>query len=194
MTITHIVITGANEHGIFAQDTKDLTIRDSTLFNNSFATYPTIAENKAIEVVGSWGANIVGNTVVNNGYGGIGIADDGPFDPGALNPGTAHVAAWNVVSGNLIANNLNDCGIVVAAYNAGVGARNNYVTGNTVLGNSPENPGGAVGQIVVAGDGPSPSVKYTWVTGNVIEGSLLPGIVVHSNVPGRPHPVYPPFG
>jgi hypothetical protein len=184
VTISHVVVTGANEHAIFAQDVKDLTIRGSTVYNNSFHTYPAIAENKAIEVVGTWHATLIDNTVVNNGYGGIGIADDGPFDPGAINPGYAHAAVGNVVQGNLIANNSNDCGIVVAAYNAGLGVRNNQVIGNTVLGNSPTAPGPAVGQIVVATDGPNTSAKYNWIMDNVIDGSLLPGIVVHANVPG----------
>lgn len=184
VTISHVYVSGANEHAIFGQDVKDLTIRGSTITNNSFATLPGVAENKAIELVGTWHATVAGNTVVGNFFGGIGIADDGPVDPGAPSPGTAHASVGNQVIGNLVAGNFHDCGIVVAAYNTGVGARNNIVAGNTVLGNSPENLGGAVGQIVVATDGPGTSVKYTWVMNNVVNGSLLPGIVVHANVPG----------
>jgi hypothetical protein len=184
VTIAHVTVFGANEHGIFGQDTKDLTVRDSMVYGNGFATNPKVAENKAIEVVGSWHPAILRNTVINNGYGGIGIADDGPLDPGAPNPGYAHAAVGATIAGNWVANNLNDCGIVIAGYNAGVGARNNRVMDNTVIGNSPENPGGAIGQIVVAADAPETSVLYTWVTDNHIEGSLLPGIVLHSNAPG----------
>jgi hypothetical protein len=184
VTIDHTVVTGANEHGIFAENVWHLVVKDSTLYGNSFHTIAKIAENKAIEVVGTAYARIVDNTVVSNGFGGIGIADNGALDPGAVRGAPSSAAVGNLVSGNLVANNTHDCGIVVAAYNAGVGARHNTVSGNTVLGNSPENLGGAVGQIVVATDGPSTSVTHTVISDNTIYGSLLPGIVLHANVPG----------
>lgn len=188
------MISGAMDHGIFAQDTSGLVVMGSTIVGNGVHPHscdipgndPCIAEDKAVQLVGTSNSLIAKNNVSLNGFGGIGIADDGPgIDPGAFNPGSASPAVGNVVVGNMVLMNFNDCGIVVAAYNAGVGAANNAIVGNLVTGNLPPFlPGKADGQIVVATDGPSTSVMNTVVANNRIAGSELPGIVVHSNAPG----------
>ncbi len=195
VVIMGATVTGAGDHAIFAQDTSGLVIMGSTITGNGInpqtcdipGIHPCIAEDKAVELVGTSNSVIAHNDVSHNGFGGIGISDDGTdIDPGAFNPGSAPMpAVGNVVSGNTILMNLNDCGVVVAAYNANVGAANNVVVGNTVTGDTPPfGRGKADGQIVVATDGPFTSVMNTIVANNVITGSELPGIVVHSNAPG----------
>jgi len=90
----------------------------------------------------------------------------------------------------LIINNSNGCGIVIAAYNQGTPVDNIKVTGNAVTGTAPPAGqlfpphGSYIGQIVVATDGPFAEVSNTQVVGNKLDGSELPGIVVHSNVFG----------
>ena len=41
-----------------------------------------------------------------------------------------------------------------------------------------------MGQIVVATDGPDAHIENTMIVNNVINGSTLPGIVLHANAPG----------
>jgi parallel beta-helix repeat protein len=193
----HVVITGntirqANVHGIFVQDSTYVTVDHNKVVNNSagllsvscdFIAPPCINEGKAIQLSGVSHSVVSDNYVANDLYGGIAVTDDGPVDPGAFNPGSSLNAVDNVVSGNYITRVSNDCGIVVAVYNAQT-ANGNTITGNTVLGSPPPfgvNP--YVGQIVVATDGPGATIRNTAVSNNVVVGSTLPGIVVHSNAP-----------
>jgi hypothetical protein len=94
------------------------------------------------------------------------------------------------VSDNLIIDNSNGCGIVIAAYNQGTPVENIQAFGNTVIGAPPAPgqlfppPGSYIGQIVVATDGPFAQISNTQVVSNNLDGSELPGIVVHSNVFG----------
>jgi hypothetical protein len=105
-------------------------------------------------------------------------------------PGNAHGAKNDVVIDNLIIDNSNGCGIVIAAYNQGTPVENVQAIGNTVIGTAPTSgqlfpPAGSfIGQIVVATDGPHAEVSNTQVVGNHLDGSELPGVVVHSNVFG----------
>jgi hypothetical protein len=201
--ISGVTVMGANEHGIFVQDASHVTIQYSVVTGNGVAGHacppsgaapPTcIAEDKGIELVGT-SDSIVSHNVVsyNRADGGIGVADDGPTDPGAPGtfPGISHGAKNDVVSDNLIINNSNGCGIVVAAYNQGTPVDNIQVIGNTVIGAAPKAgqlfppPGSFIGQIVVATDGPFAEISNAQVVGNKLDGSELPGIVVHSNVFG----------
>ena len=201
--ISGVTVTGANEHGIFVQDASHVTIQYSVVTGNGVAGHacppsgiapPTcIAEDKGIELVGT-SDSIVSHNVVsyNSADGGIGVADDGPTDPGAPGtfPGISQGARNDVVSDNLIINNSNGCGIVIAAYNQGTPVDNIKVTGNAVTGTAPPAGqlfpphGSYIGQIVVATDGPFAEVSNTQVVGNKLDGSELPGIVVHSNVFG----------
>lgn len=152
-----------------------------------------INEDKGIELVGTSDSTVSYNVVSHNhADGGIGVADDGPTDPGAPNtkPGNLNGAKNDVVSNNLIIDNTNGCGIVIAAYNEGTPVENIQVFGNTVIGtapglNQPFPPQGSfIGQIVVATDGPFAEISNTHVVSNNLDGSELPGIVVHSNVFG----------
>jgi hypothetical protein len=201
--ISGVTVTGANEHGIFVQDASHVTIQYSVVTGNgvdghacppSGGAPPTcIAEDKGIELVGTSNSIVSQNVVsYNHADGGIGVADDGPTDPGAPGtyPGFTHGAKNDVVSNNLVIDNSNGCGIVIAAYNQGTPVANIQVFGNTIIGTAPASgqlfpsPGSYIGQIVVATDGPFAEVSNTQVVGNRLDGSELPGIVVHSNVFG----------
>ncbi len=187
--ISGLIITGATDHGIFVQDASSATIAHNTVTGNGVAKTAGIAEDKAIELVGTSDSIVSDNTVTFNfADGGIGIADDGAIDPGApLSSGSTPIASTaNTVSGNYVKDNAAGCGIVVAAYNAGGGVGNNLVEDNTVIGNSVLDSAikGFVGGIVVAADTPGTSVWSNTVKDNVVNGSLIPGIVIHSNAPG----------
>ena len=194
----HVVITGntirkANIHAIFAVDSSYITVSRNTVTNNSGGVPalscdniapPCINEGKAIQFSGVSHSVISNNFVSNDNFGGIAVTDDGPVDPGALSPGTSLPAVDNVVTGNTITKVSNDCGIVLAAYNA-LTSSGNVISGNTVRGSPPPfgvNP--YVGQIVVATDNLNAIILNTLVENNVVVGSTLPGIVVHSNAPG----------
>ena len=201
--ISGVKVSGANEHGIFVQDASHVTIQYSVVTGNGVAGHACppsgpapltcIAEDKGIELAGTSDSIVTHNVVsYNQADGGIGVADDGPTDPGAPGtfPGIARGAKNDVVSENLIINNSNGCGIVVAAYNQGTPVDNIQVTGNTIIGTAPvagqlfpPRPS-YIGQIVVATDGPFAEISNAQVVGNKLDGSELPGIVVHSNVFG----------
>jgi parallel beta-helix repeat protein len=186
ITISGVTVSGANDHGIFVQDATNITISNSTVQANGVAPTPGIAENKAIELVGTSGYTITGNTVTGNfADGGIGIADDGPTDPGAPKPGTLSPANNNTVSNNTSSGNYGGCGIVYAAYNAGAGISGGTITANTVQGSpgqfGPHGP--VIGGVVVAADSPGTSVSGVSVASNTITGAAIPGVVVHSNAP-----------
>ena len=187
VTIKGATITGANDHGIFVQDTTGIVIKDNTVAGNGVAPHDTVTENKAIELVGTSFSVVKDNTVSHNAAdGGIGVADDGAFNPGAPNPGASLPGKGNLVTGNLIEYNLFGCGIVVASYNS-AGVIGNLVKGNTVLGatySTVSTYGPAVGGIVVATDTPFSKAVDNVVIGNFVQGALIPGIVVHSNAPG----------
>ena len=187
-------ISGAGIHAIFVQDSSNIAIRNNNVHDNSAGvpkvscdfvkTGPCVAEGKAIQLDGTSNSIIAHNTITNDQFGGISIADDGPVDAGALNPGTLSAANNNLVIGNQITKVAHDCGIVVAVYNH-VTASNNLIINNNVEGSLPPfgvNP--YVGQIVVATDGPNATIQNTFIINNVVNGSTLPGIVVHSNAPG----------
>ena len=137
-------------------------------------------EDKAIELVGTFGARVLDNRIVGNDSGGIGLADDGPLDPGALpgHPGQSRPSAFNEVRGNIVSANLNDCGIVLTAKNENTGAFGNMIDANTVT-DTPGDTPPALGGIVLAGLG----VDHNLIANNRIHGSFMPGIIVHSSRP-----------
>jgi hypothetical protein len=196
--IVGTTITGANDHAIFAQDASNILVQNDFIWGNgatgghscNYVKAPCIAEDKAVQFAGVSNSKIVGNTVRNNGAdGGVGITTDGPtIDAGALTP-SATASFWSkndVVESNTIVDNIAGCGFVLSTYNPGVGDLNTWITDNTIVGVSPYSFSGVqyVGQIVIATDGPYGIISDTHVLNNHIDGSLLPGIVVHSNTFG----------
>lgn len=197
VTVANATVTGANDHGIFAQDSSHLIIYGNTVEGNGVSPNtcpvgappagPCIDENKAIELSGVSWSTVAANTVKNNhADGGIGISDDGLVDPGALSghPGTSSPGEWNVVIDNTIINNTAGCGIVLHSGNPS-GVLNNQVLENTVVGTSlvtfnPHDGPPFVGAIVVAGV----LAENNIIFGNKITGSMIPGITIHSSEAG----------
>ena len=188
-------IFGANIHAIFVQDSTHILIDHNNVHDNSVGVQNVtcdrphegqtcVNEGKAIQLDGTSHSLVSHNVITKDLFGGISIADDGPVDPGAPNPGTLLPANDNLVLGNQISQVSHDCGIVVAAYN-GQTISDNKILNNNIEGSLPPfgvNP--YVGQIVVATDGPDAHIENTMIVNNVINGSTLPGIVLHANAPG----------
>ncbi len=176
----------ANNHGIYVQDSSKVIIENNVANGNGVDVIAGLGEDKAIQLAGTSGSTVAGNTVVGNEYGGIGITDDGPYPPSwnytqvpisgvpapTLNPGDG-----NVISGNYIAENKpNHCAIVLSAYNPGGGVSNNLVSDNVVV----DNENG----VIVAADTGNTVVKNNTVIGNQILNNGEGGIILHSNAPG----------
>lgn len=182
---THVVvdaatITGANDHGVLVQDSSSDVITNSEVTGigalHSADFGGAIAEDKAIELVGSSHVVVTNNKVHDNAGGGIGVSDDGTVNPGALQAGSSLPAVNNVIADNTVSGNEAGCGIVIAAYNTGAGVVANKVVGNMVS----TSPAG----IVIATDMPNSSATDNKVVGNTTTDNGLPGIIVHSNAPG----------
>ncbi len=185
VTISNVSVTGANDHGIFAEDASGLTIKGSTVDGNGVKPTPGIFDNKAIELVGMTGSLVTGNTVDDNtADGGIGIQDNGPLDSGAPNPGPSSPVPTSqiTVSSNSVSHNTGGCGIVVAAHNPGGGVSGIVLKNNTIVSTpgklGPTGP--EIGGVVVDAPIPHTSVSNVSVIGNTITGALIAGIAVYA--------------
>jgi hypothetical protein len=181
--ITNVKVTSANDKGIFVQDSSNVVIKNSVVEGNGVHPSKGIAENKAIQLTGTTNSVVEDNTVIHNSAdGGIAITDDSiSIDPGAPNPGTNHEALGNVIKDNLVKDNKAGCGLGVFAF--GPGGEDNTLLNNVVIGSAP-GTGPYVGQILIATDLPSTSLRNTYIIGNTVDGSILPGIVIHANAKG----------
>ena len=194
-TIEGLTIENANAEGIYVQDTSHVTVQYDYALNNAVnasqvcpinvlpTTPPCIAEDKAIELVGTSQSTVVGNTVVGTvGDGGIGVSDDGPLDPGIVEnqfhpatPGANNPSAHNLVADNTVINNVGGCGIVVSAYNPGQGVLDNVVFNNAVSGNAEG--------VVVATPIPGTSAINNTVKENTIVNSATEGVDIDGSSP-----------
>ncbi|HEX5416678.1 MAG TPA: right-handed parallel beta-helix repeat-containing protein [Chloroflexota bacterium] len=167
-----LTVRNANDGAIIVADTSDVLVENNQVTNNALhpgpapAEYAIMAESKAIQLQGTRGAVVRDNRVTANWHGGIAMLDS-PANPGVNNQ----------VVGNQIVGNQGDCGVVLAAYVPGKGIQANVVEQNTVRNN--------VAGIVVAADPEGTSAVDNVVTGNLIEGNQLPGVIVHSNAPNQ---------
>jgi len=178
VTVNNATVSNANDHGILFQDVSSSIIENSTVSNNGVARHDTVAENKGLQLVGTFNVTVRNNTVSGNmADGGIAINDDGPIDPGAPNPGYLHAATHNTIQGNLVTGNSGGCGIVLSAYNAGAGVNSNVVVGNQVTNNQSV-------PVVVAADTPNTTAIGNSILNNTITDNGGPGVVIHSNAPG----------
>jgi parallel beta-helix repeat protein len=180
VTVNQATVSNANDHGIFFQDVSNSTIENSTISNNGINRHSpeTVAEDKGLQLVGTFNVTVKNNTVTGNmADGGIAINDDGPIDPGAPNPGNLSAATQNTIQGNTVTNNSGGCGIVLSAYNPGAGVNSNVVIGNQVTNNQSV-------PVVVAADTPNTTANQNLVLLNTITNNDGPGVVVHSNAPG----------
>jgi parallel beta-helix repeat protein len=183
-------VSGANDEGILVQDTHDVLIKDSTVTGNTQHPAANLEELKGIVLTGTRNVTVAGNTVTDNGDGGIGVYDDGPNSSHTNAPvaidrhGVASVG--NVVYGNTIADNFNGCGIVVAGKNPGGGVDDNVVAYNSVRGFDPaagDSVPGVGGIVVAGGEFGAVSVLRTVVLHNTIVGGFIPGISLHASKP-----------
>jgi nitrous oxidase accessory protein NosD len=177
VVISRTKISGSTDHGIFVENASNVRITHNVLRGTVTDPNQQIAEDKAIELVGTSQSLVGWNLVVDTvGSGGIGLSDNGDLDPGAPNPGISAPSMHNIVVGNRVLNSGTDCGIVLAAYDAGSGG----VLHNTVVGNVVRNN---VAGVVVAADLPNTVVKDNSVVGNRIKDNFIPGVIIHSNAP-----------
>ncbi len=174
VVISHATITGANAHAIMVVDTSGTIVENNAVADNfgNAIDLTLLPENKTIELVGTTGARVTGNT----GTPSIAVIDNGRVDAAAVNPGKPSPSVRNLVQGNhffsWIHKSMN-CLVAVAAFNPGEGVTGNIVSDNTFSGG-----------IVVATDAAHTSAIGNVVSGNTLTGASLPGIIIHSNSPG----------
>ena len=184
--IQGLTVENANNEGIYVQDSSNVIVENNVVNHNGLNVIKGLGEIKGIQLTGTSDSTVAGNTVVDNLYGGIGVADDGPIDPswnstaapGAGIPaGSANPGNDNTISGNIVAHNRpNHCAIVVSSYNQGEGVANNIVSNNLVV----DNQNG----VIVAADTPNTSATNNTIISNNILNNGEGGVVVHSNAPG----------
>jgi parallel beta-helix repeat protein len=179
-------VENADNHGIYVQDSSNVKVENNVVANNGLNIIKGLGEDKAVQLTGTVGSTVAGNSVVGNLYGGIGVADDGPVNPSwnatavpgtTIPAGTANPGNNNVISSNTVANNRpNHCAIVVSSYDSGEGVANNIVSNNLVV----DNQNG----VIVAADLPNTAAVNNTVIGNSIIDNGEGGVIVHNNAPG----------
>ena len=136
VTVSGATVENATDHGILAEDTSNVTIKDNTLTNNGVQPNPKVASDDAIFFSGVSNSTISGNTETNDFAGGIRVTDDGPLDPAAPNPGPASVvpSSGDTVTGNKLSHIYGGCSVLIGGYNAGNDISSITVTNNTITG------------------------------------------------------------
>lgn len=181
-----LTVENSNNEGIFVQDSSNVVVEYNVVSNNGLNVFAGVGEDKGIQLTGTVGSFIAGNTVVGNHYGGVGITDDGPINPSwnataaagsGVPAGTPNPGNNDVISGNTVTNNRPyHCAIVISSYNQGEGVSNNIVSDNVVV----DNQNG----VIVAADTPNTiAVNNTVISNNIINNGEG-GVIVHSNSPG----------
>jgi hypothetical protein len=199
VTIDSVTVQDANFQGIFAEKTSHLTVENSTVTGNGFNTIADdagplpgsgvrshVGQSFAISLFGVSYSIVKGNTVYNNGRGGIGVMDNGPNDPGTI---TQDLSASVVSSShdqiidNRTSANYHGCGIVAATQNVGGSLSHLIVAGNTITGKGFSPNGPDIGGIVVAADLPGSSVSDVAVRNNTVTDSFEGGVIVNAEAP-----------
>jgi hypothetical protein len=199
VTIASVKVSGANFQGIFAEKTSYLTVSHSTVTDNGFNTidpsapplpgsglHSRVGQAFAISLFGVSHSTVAGNSVYNNGRGGIGLMDNGPNDPGALtqNPNARVVASsHDKIVHNRTWQNYGGCGIVAATQNFAGRLSHLLIAGNTVSGTGMSANGPDVGGIVVAADLPNSTVSNVRVSRNTVTDSFEGGVIVNAEAP-----------
>jgi nitrous oxidase accessory protein NosD len=176
VTIRNFTVRDATSDGI-------ILLGDRGTIENVRATDNVI---NGINVDGSSHSKIRHNTVTNNG-GGIELSND-PLAAGITLPGVSGTAAWDLVEDNTITDNPAACAIYLVDH-AGSdhpgdwrGIHDNYIHGNYVVGNALHGFGGGV---LFASPVPGGAVYNNRVQANTISTNGLPGIALHSHLPGQ---------
>jgi|GEM_PF-594258 len=178
--IEGLTIEHANNQAILVDNANDVTIAKNNIVDNGLQPTTGVLENKPVTLVGSSNSVVADNTVTGNqADGGIAVADNGAVNPGAAqngNPaqGVASPADANLVIANTLSGNGGGSAIAVSSYNGGQGASYNQIIGNTMTNN-------ASGVMVAA----QPSSANTFVAGTVVSGntiqrSAMPGVIVQT--------------
>ena len=206
VTINSVTVFNANFQGIFAERTSYIIVENSTIKNNGFHTTADdaaplpgsgvkshVGQSFAISLFGVSYSTVKGNTVFNNGRGGIGLMDNGPNDPGTIkqDPAASPVSSsGDQIIDNTTYANYNGCGIVAATQNFYGSLSDLLISGNTITGTGfASNNGFAskndpdVGGIVVAADLPGSSVSDVTVSNNVVTDSFEGGVIVNAEAP-----------
>jgi hypothetical protein len=186
-----VTVTGANDTGILAEGTSDLTVENTTVSGNGVAPTKGVTSFGGIVLAGvsdsQIGSTANPNTVINNGGGGILVNDNGAVDPAAPNPGTGPPvpSTDDTVSGNTINANYGSCAIVYATHNMGGAISGGVISDNVITGHPGvfKTTGPDLGGIVVAAASVGATVTGTQVTANQISNSFEGGIIVHSHAP-----------
>jgi parallel beta-helix repeat protein len=181
-----LTVENSNNEGIFVQDSSGVVIENNVVTNNALNVFAGVGEDKGIQLTGTNESTVAGNTVVNNHYGGIGIADDGPIDPSwnatvaqgsGVPAGSPSPSENDIISGNTISNNRpNHCAIVISSYDQGEGVKNNVASRNIVV----DNQNG----VIIAADTPNTVAINNTIYSNDILNNGEGGVIVHSNAPG----------
>lgn len=200
VTIARVTVTGAHYQGILAENASHIVVENSTITGNGFHTinphapalpgsglHSYVGQSFAISLFGVTSSTVRGNTVSNNGRGGIGIMDNGANNPGTIaqNRSAKLVGSAGVsVTGNTLTENYNGCAIVAATQNFGGHLSNIVITGNTITGTGMNKTKGPdTGGIVVAADLPNSGVTGALVSGNTIAKSFEAGVIVNAEAP-----------
>ncbi len=182
-----ITVTGANDTGIFAEQTSGLTVENATVNGNGVSPNPTVGSFGGIVLAGVTNSTVTLNTVTNNVGGGIFVNDNGPIDPGApaAGPGTPVASSGVTVSNNTISGNYGSCAIVYSTHNTGGTITNGVIDGNVITGHPGVFVSGQpdVGGIVVATASAGATVSNIEVDTNSVSGSFEGGIIVHAHAP-----------
>ncbi len=182
-----VTVTGANDTGIFAEQTSNLTVENATVNGNGVSPASGVGSFGGIVLAGVNNSQVTFNTVTNNVGGGIFVNDNGPTDPGAPNagPGTPVASSGVTVSNNTISGNYGSCAIVYSTHNTGGTITDGIIDGNVITGH----PGVFVsgqpdyGGIVVATASVGATVSNIEVDTNSVSGSYEGGIIVHAHAP-----------
>ena len=206
VTINSVTVFNANFQGIFAERTSYILVENSTIKNNGFHTTAAdadplpgsgvrshVGQSFAISLFGVSYSTVKGNTVFNNGRGGIGLMDNGSNDPGTINQDRSALpvsSSHDQIVDNTTYANYNGCGIVAATQNFNGSLSDLLISGNTIAGTGfASNNGFAskndpdIGGIVVAADLPGSSVSDVTVSDNVVTGSFEGGVIVNAEAP-----------
>lgn len=200
VTISHVTVTGARYEAILAENASHVTVEDSTITGNGFHTinphapalpgnglHSYVGQSFAISYFGVTSGSIHGNTVTNNGRGGIGVMDNGANNPGTIaqNRAAKLVGSTGIsVTDNTLTKNYNGCAVVAATQNFGGHLADISISGNVITGTgmSPTK-GPDVGGIVVAADLPNSSVRNALVSDNTVSKSFEGGVIVNAEAP-----------
>jgi parallel beta-helix repeat protein len=200
VTVNHVTVTGAHYQGILAENASHIIVENSTITGNGFHTinphapalpgsglHSYVGQSFAISMFGVTSSTVRGNTVNNNGRGGIGVMDNGANNPGTIaqNRSAKLVGSAGVsVTNNTLTANYNGCGVVAATQNFGGHLTNIVITGNTITGTGMDKTKGPdTGGIVVAADLPNSTVRNALVSGNTVTKSFEGGVIVNAEAP-----------